>query len=302
MKTISPPLGTDMKDIRQEVLMILPAVVLLAVFLATPFFSAIQLSFTNQRLVQGPSPTRFVGFRNYAQILSDGMFWRAFLNVVLFAAIVIPVQCGFALFLAILLDRQQFLKGILRGVFFIPFVTPMVIVAVVWLTLYQYPSGVLNSFLVWISAGRIEPVLWLGNPNTALLAIVVLSAWQAYSFQMIIYLGGLQQIPNELYEAASIDGAGPLRQFVSITWPSLRNTNVLILIITTILAFKLFTQVNILTRGGPNGATNTLIHYIYEAGFVGQRIGYSSAASVLFFLIVLGVFLIQRAVLGKGEV
>lgn len=301
MRQYNLTLGRDNKMIAQEILMILPAIVLLGLFLASPFISAIRLSFTNQRLVQGPIATKFIGLRNYVQILSDGVFWRAFLNVFLFAVIVIPIQCGVALLLSILLNKQRFLKGVLRTLFFIPFVTPMVIVAVIWLSIYQYPSGLLNSFLGWISFGAFKPVLWLGEARTALVSIVFLSAWQAYSFQMIIYMGALQQIPEDLYEASSIDGAGSLRQFISVTWPSLRDTNALILMITTIQAFKLFTQVNILTQGGPNGATNTLIYYVYESGFVGQRIGYSAAASVLFFLIVLCIFLIQRVLLAKKE-
>jgi multiple sugar transport system permease protein len=298
------PLKLGGKDIVQETLMILPALALLAVFLVSPFMSSIQLSFTNQRLVQGPVPSRFIGLRNYIQVLSDGMFWKAFRNVLAFTILVIPVQCGTALILAILLDRQRFLKGALRGLFFVPFITPMVIVSVVWLSIYQYPGGILNSIIT--SVGRLagiqlKPVLWLGTPGTALLSIVFLSAWQGYSFQMVVYLGGLQHIAKELFEAASIDGAGAWRKFASVTWPSLRNTNVLILVITTIQAFKLFTQVNILTHGGPNGATITLLQYMYETGFVAQRLGYSATTSVIFFLLVLAVFLIQRGLLMKNQ-
>jgi multiple sugar transport system permease protein len=304
MKALSKPLKPGGKDLLQEMVMILPALVLLAVFLVSPFVSSLQLSFTNQRLVQGPVPSRFVGLRNYLQVLSDGLFWKSFRNVVVFTILVIPAQCGAALMLAILLDRQRFLKGALRGLFFVPFITPMVIVSVVWLSIYQYPGGILNTMIA--SAGRLagmqlKPVLWLGNPATAMLSIVLVSAWQGYSFQMVVYLGGLQQIPKELFEAAAIDGAGWWRKFTSITWPSLRNTNVLILVITTIQAFKLFTQVNILTHGGPNGATITLLQYMYETGFVAQRLGYSATTSVIFFLLVLAVFLVQRRLLMKGQ-
>ena len=175
----------------------------------------------------------------------------------------------------------------------------MVIVTVIWKTLYMYPKGVLNVLVQFVSGGAIEPIQWLGNASTAMPAIILLSAWQAYGFQMVIYLGGLQGIPASLYEASEIDGANKIQQFFKITWPSLQSTNVLIIIITTISALKLFTQVNILTQGGPDGATNTLVHYIYEAGFVGQRIGYSAAASVLLFLIVLSIFAIQKLLLDK---
>lgn len=279
--------------------MILPAIILLFTFLMLPFIVSITLSMTNQRLVQGPVAAKFILFRNYAQIISDRDFWQAFWNVTKFAVLVIPLQCGLALVFATLLNKQQFMKGVLRSLFFLPFITPMVIVTVIWKTLYMYPKGVLNVLVQFVSGGAIEPIQWLGNASTAMPAIILLSAWQAYGFQMVIYLGGLQGIPASLYEASEIDGANKIQQFFKITWPSLQSTNVLIIIITTISALKLFTQVNILTQGGPDGATNTLVHYIYEAGFVGQRIGYSAAASVLLFLIVLSIFAIQKLLLDK---
>ncbi|MCF7945982.1 MAG: sugar ABC transporter permease [Spirochaetia bacterium] len=280
----------------QEVLMVSPALILLIIFLVVPFFVSISLSFTNQRLVQGPVAAKYIAFRNYAQILGDRHFWQAFYNVGRFTLFILPLQCGLALLFASMLNKQQVLKGFLRSMYFLPFITPMVIVTVIWKTMYQYPKGIFNYVLGIISGGMIQPVEWLGTAATAMPAIVILSAWQAYGFQMIIYLGGLKGIPDELYEASNIDGANKIQQFFHITWPGLRETNILILIITTIQALKLFTQVNILTQGGPNGSTNTLVHYIYDAGFVGQKIGYSSAASVLLFVIVVMIFLVQRRV------
>ena len=285
----------------QEFLMIAPALILLSVFLIFPFIMSIQLSFTNQRLVQGPVAAKFIGLRNYTKILSEDEFWQAFWNVLRFSLMVIPLQCGFALVMANFLNKLRIMKSFLRSLFFLPFITPMVIVTVIWQTMYQYPKGIFNALLQVLSFGHWKPVEWLGNEFWAMPAIVLLSAWQAYGFQMIIYLGGLQNIPNELYEAANIDGATGWGKFVYITWPSLLPTNVLVLIITTIQALKLFTQVNILTKGGPNGTTNTLVHYIYQAGFVGQKIGYSAAASLLLFLLILGIFLIQKIGLSKLE-
>lgn len=289
------------KNIRQEIMMILPAVLLLFVFMVVPFLSAFKLSLTNQRLIQGPVPAKFVGLRNYIEIFKDAEFWKSFKNVVLFTLMVIPLQCGFALLMANWLNKVRFLKGFLRGMFFLPYITPMVIVAVVWKSIYQYPEGIMNLLVKILSFGTAKPIDWLGNENTALFAIVILSAWQAFGFQMIIYLGGLQSIPNSLYEAASIDGATPFQQFWHITFPSLRDTNVLVLIVTTIQAFKLFTQVNIMTKGGPNGATNTLVHYIYEKGFTAQKIGYASAASIILFVLILIIFLIQNFLLRRKE-
>ncbi len=291
------------RNIRQEIYMVLPAVILLIVFMVVPFLSAFKLSLTNQKLIENPNiPTKFVGLKNYIEIFSDKSFWQAFKNVVLFTCMVIPIQCGFALLMANALNRVKFLKGFLRGLFFLPYITPMVIVAVIWKSIYQYPSGIANMVLNFLSAGHFKAVDWLGNQHTALFAITILSAWQAFGFQMVIYLGALQSIPDSLYEAASIDGATSWQQFWHITIPSLKSTSVMVLIITTIQALKLFTQVNIMTKGGPNGSTNTLVNYIYESGFTAQKIGYSSAASVILFLLILIIFLIQNKLLrGKEE-
>ena len=291
------------KNIRQEILMLLPACILLIIFMVVPFFSAFGLSLTNQKLIPNPMvPAKFVGLRNYIQIFKDVSFWQAFKNVILFTIMVIPLQCGFALLMANALNKVRFLKGFLRSLFFLPYITPMVIVAVIWESIYQYPDGIANLALKLVTFGMAHSIDWLGNKNSALIAITILSAWQAFGFQMIIYLGALQSIPTSLYEAANIDGANARQVFWYVTWPSLKETNTLVLIITTIQALKLFTQVNIMTKGGPNGATNTLVHYIYQSGFMGQKIGYASAASVILFLLILIIFLVQNKLLrGKEE-
>lgn len=289
------------KNIRQEIYMVIPAILLLVVFMVIPFFSAFKLSLTNQRLISGPVGTKFIGLRNYIQIFKDPEFWQAFVNILKFAVMVIPLQCGFALLVANWLNKVKYAKGILRSIFFLPYITPMVIVASIWLTIYQYPDGLMNLIVKVLSFGQAKPIEWLGNEKWALPAIVFLSAWQAYGFQMIIYLGGLQNIPDSLYEAAGIDGASSVQQFFHITWPSLRDTNVLVLLVTTIQALKLFTQVNIMTKGGPNGATNTIVNYIYQQGFTAQKIGYASAASVLLFILILVIFLVQNALLNRKE-
>ncbi len=291
------------RNIRQEILMLLPACILLIIFMVVPFFSAFGLSLTNQKLIPNPMvPAKFVGLRNYIQIFKDVSFWQAFKNVILFTIMVIPLHCGFALLMANALNKVRFLKGFLRSLFFLPYITPMVIVAVIWKSIYQYPDGIANLALKLVTFGMAHSIDWLGNKNSALIAITILSAWQAFGFQMIIYLGALQSIPTSLYEAANIDGANSRQVFWNVTWPGLKETNTLVLIITTIQALKLFTQVNIMTKGGPNGSTNTLVHYIYQSGFMGQKIGYASAASVILFLLILIIFLVQNKLLrGKEE-
>ncbi len=280
----------------QEAAMLLPALALIAVFLLLPFLSSFRIALTNERLIPRPVPPRFVGLDNFQNILSDHEFWVALWNVARFTLMVLPVQCGFALAVALILNTKLPFRNVFRGLFFLPAITSMVVVCVIWATLFQYPTGPFNQILSVLSFGMAGPVDWLGDPRFAMPALVLLSAWQAYGFQMIVYLAGLQGIPESLYEAAELDGANRWQRFWHVTMPSLRQTHIFVLIITTIHAFKLFTQVNILTQGGPRGTTDTVVHYMFTAGFVNQRLGLASAVAIILFFIVLIVSLVQRFV------
>jgi multiple sugar transport system permease protein len=264
-----------------------PAVILLLIFLIIPFFVAIYFSLTNERLVSGPLPTNFVGLRNFIQMLGDDSLHRALLNNSLFGMIVVPVQTSLALFLAILINQR--IRGItvFRTIYFSPVVTPMVAVAVVWSFLYNPGQGVINEFIKAISFGHLGPYDWLSNTELALPAIMLLSIWQGVGFQMVVYLVGLQGIPESLYEAARVDGAGRWPQFWHVTFPQLRNTTIFVLIATTILSFKLYTQVEVMTQGGPENATATVVWYMVHQSIHNVRVGYASAVAVVFFLIVL---------------
>ena len=275
-----------------------PALLLLTVFLLIPFLMAFGLAFTNQRLVPNPNlPTHFVGLRNFARLLHDDTFHRALLNNFIFALVVVPVQTGFALLLALLINQRLKAINAFRTIYFSPVVTTMVVVAIIWTFLYNPGRGFINAFLNTISFGLLGPYNWLSDPKLALPAIMVLSIWQGVGFQMVIYLAGLQEIPTYLYEAAQIDGASKRQQFFYVTLPQLRNTTIFVVIATTILAFKLFTQNWVMTRGGPQNATMTTIIHVYVQGFKQGRIGYASAITVVFFLIVLAISLLQRVIL-----
>jgi multiple sugar transport system permease protein len=280
---------------QQELLMLLPACLVIAAFLLLPFILSFPLSLTNQRLI--PRPTRFVGLDNYINVLSDPVFWHALWNVTYFTIMVVPVQCGFALAMALLINQQIPARNFFRGALFLPAITSMAVVCVIWGTLFQYPTGPLNQIVGFLTFGLAGPIDWLGNPNSSMPAIVLLSAWQAYGFQMVVYLAGLQNIPNDLYEAARLDGASTWQRFRFVTWPGLRQTNIFVIIITTIQAFKLFTQINILTQGGPRNSTITVVQYMYSVGFVGQKLGLASAVAIILFLIVLAISLTQRRIL-----
>ena len=298
----APSRRTDKGRLLQEAGMIAPAIILLTIFLIIPFLLSFWTAMTNQPLVPRPTPVRFIWFTNFIRIFQDDLFWTSLWNVSRFTFWILPAQCGLAFLTALLLHQKMPFRNLLRGMFFLPAITSMVVVCVIWGTLFQYPTGPFNQILGFVSGGYIQPIDWLGDPNWAMFSLVLLSAWQAYGFQMIVYLAGLQGIPDELYDAARIDGANALQRFWHVTMPQLRPTHVFVLVITTIQAFKLYTQVAILTQGGPKSSTETVVHYMVRAGFEEQKLGYASAVSVILFVIVLIIALVQRQLLRRFDV
>ncbi len=275
-----------------------PALLLLGCFLVVPFVMAIGLSFTDQRLVPNLNlPTRFIGLRNYVRLVSDEAFLRGLLNNFYFVLVVVPLQTSLALFLAILVNQKLKGSNLFRTIYFSPVVTTMVVVAIIWTFLYNPGAGLINAFIQAISWGHLGPYNWLQNTKLVFPAIMLLSIWQGAGFQMVIYLAGLQGIPSELYEAAEVDGASKIQQFRYITLPQLRNTTIFVVLSTTILAFKLFTQVEVMTKGGPQNASMTTIVYLVHQGWGNLKVGYASAISIIFFVLVLGVSLLQRVFL-----
>jgi multiple sugar transport system permease protein len=336
-----------------------PGLLLIGLFLVLPFFLALALTFTDQRLIS-PNPTSFVGLENYDRLLhvrmltlepeqdSDGnpkldeagkpvypalrgvlradrelrryrplfeidrpasriyflsqdpVFWRSLLNTMLFAIIVVPLQCGMALGMALLVNQAIAGRNFFRTIYFAPVVTSMVVVSILWSFIFGKDQGLLNELLASISLGRIGPIHWLGEA-LVIPAIAVMSAWQGAGFQMLIFLAGLQGISRELYDAAAVDGASRWQAFRNVTLPSLRNTTIFVVISTTILAFGLFSQVDVMTRGGPNDASSTVIYHMVRTGFREQNIGYGSTISVVYFLLVLAVALVQRRLIDREK-
>jgi multiple sugar transport system permease protein len=302
-KAVSSPAETTSRK-RSEAIMAwlfsAPALILLTIFLIVPFLMAFGLSFTDQRLVPNPNlPTRIVALRNFIRLAQDATFHRAVLNNFYFVIVVVPLQTSLALLLALLVNQKIRAVNFFRTIYFGPVVVTWVVVSVIWYFLYNPGEGLINEFITTISFGYLGPYNWLNDPKLAFPAIMLLSIWQGVGFQMVIYLAGLQDIPEELYEAAQIDGANRLQQFFYVTLPQLRNTTIFVVLATTILAFKLFTQVWVMQgpAGHPQGATNTTMVYVVNQGFKQGKIGYASAITVLFFLIVLAVSLLQRVFL-----
>ena len=225
-------------------------------------------------------------------LAGDPTFWRALTNTLFFALVVVPVQGGLALILALLVNQKLKGRNFFRTIYFIPTVTSMVVISMLWRFIYQ-TDGLLNQTITNFMP-QYRPIDWIGNPKTAMPAIIFMSIWQAVGYHMIIWLGGLQTIPQELYEAARMDGARKWHEFRYVTIPGLRHTFVFILITITIAALGLFVQISILTNGGPLDSTTTLVHQAFTKGYGRQEIGYGSAISFVFFLLVLIIALIQR--------
>lgn len=287
----APALGPEG---RAAWLMAAPALLGLLVFMAVPFALAVGLSFTNLRL-GSPLPLELTGLEQYRRILGDAGFQRALLNNAVFAAVAVPLQTGLALSLALLLNRSLRGVGILRAVFFMPVVFPMSLVAVVWTLIYAPgPAGMMNGVLHFISLGAWQPRDFLHDPVWALPAVILLSVWQGVGFQMVILLAGLQGIPGELYQAAAMDGAWRWARFRHVTLPQLRNPLIFVTLVTAILAFRLFDQVQIMTQGGPSNATATVMLEAVRAVFDRQQVARASAMTVVFFVIVLAITWLQR--------
>lgn len=230
----------------------------------------------------------------YTILAGDAVFMKSLVNVFYFVLFVVPLQSGLALILAMLVNQPIRGVNIFRTIYFVPVVVSMVIVALLWRFIYDPSNGLLNTILASITFGAFEPVDWLGNPSTAMPAIMGVSIWQGVGFHMIIWLAGLQTIPGVLYEAADVAGANRWQKFRHVTWPGLRNTAVFVLITITIAAFSLFIQVNEMTRGGPLDATQTPIFQMFIRGYEKQDIAMGSAISVIFFVTVLIVSIVQQ--------
>ncbi len=227
-------------------------------------------------------------------LTSDVVFMKALVNTFLFVLIVAPLQGGLALGLALMINQKLRGINIFRTIYFMPVVVSIVVVALLWRFIYDGQNGLLNTLFGGLTFGLFKPVDWLGNTSTAFPALIAMCIWQAVGFFMVIWLSGLQTIPVSLYEAADIEGVTPWQRFRYVTWPGLRNTAVLVLIVITMQAFALYVPVAVMTEGGPVDSTQSVVFQSIERGYVKQDISGGSTISVVLFLIVLSISLIQR--------
>ncbi len=224
----------------------------------------------------------------------DVLFMKSLVNTLTFVIAIVPLQGGGALLLALLINQR--LRGInaFRAIYFMPVVISIVVVSLLWRFIYDGNDGVLNNILHGLTLGAFQPIDWLGRTDTALASIIVMSAWQAVGFHMVIWLAGLQTISPTYYEVATIEGANKWQTFRYITWPGLRNTAVLVFIVITIQAFALFAQIDVMTNGGPLDSTQTLVFQAIERGYGKQDISGGSTIAVILFFVVLAISLVQR--------
>jgi multiple sugar transport system permease protein len=227
-------------------------------------------------------------------LASDVVFMKALVNTFLFVLFVAPLQGGLALCLALMINQKLQGINIFRTIYFMPVVVSMVVVALLWRFIYDGQNGLLNTLLSGLTFGLFQPVDWLGSAATAFPALIAMSIWQAVGFHMVIWLSGLQTIPVSLYEAADIEGVSAWQRFRYVTWPGLRNTAVLVLLVITMQAFALFIQVAVMTGGGPVDSTQSVVFQAIERGYGKQDISGGSAISVVLFVIVLAISLGQR--------
>jgi multiple sugar transport system permease protein len=274
-------------------LFLLPAFALIGIFFVVPVVAALLLSLTDFDIyaVGDLVNARFVGFRNYARLLREPVFWAALRNTFYFALVGGPLTIAAALGAALLINaRLVRFKTFFRTVYFAPFVTTLVAVAIVWRYLYHPRYGLLNYALGTIGIG---PIDWLGDPKWAMPAIILMAVWKNFGYNMLIFIAGLQSIPEELYEAAHLDGAGAWRRFWHITLPMLGPTLLFVGVITMIGYFQLFAEPYVMTAGGPLRATTSVVLLMYEEGFRWWRMGYAAALAFVLFVVILLATLLQ---------
>jgi multiple sugar transport system permease protein len=272
---------------------IAPAVGAIGLFFFVPALASLLLSFTDFDIyaVADIGRLRFVGLANYTRLLAEPRFWTALGNTLYFVVIGGPLSVAVSLAAALLVNaRVVRFKPFFRTIFFLPVVTTLVAVAVVWRYLYHPRHGLLNVMLGWIGVG---PIDWLGDPAWAMPAIILMAVWKNFGFNMIIFLAGLQSIPERLYEAARLDGASSWQQFRRVTLPMLRPTFLFVAVMTMIGYCQLFAEPYVMTQGGPAGSTLSLVLLMYEEGFRWWNMGYAAALAFTLFVLILTFTVMQ---------
>lgn len=278
-------------DEKKAFLFILPSLIGFLVFLLFPILFSLLLSFCEWDLISGFSNISFVGLRNFKALWSDEWFTVSLKNNLIFTIGVVPITILLALLLAMILNKSVYAKGTLRLLYFVPYISNIVAVSVVWLAIFHPTLGPLNSFLT--ALGVKSPPGWLASTTWAMPAIIIMSVWLGLGYCIVIYMAGLQGIPLVLYEAATIDGANTFQKFRHITVPMISPTTFFLVITRIIHSFQVFGPINIMTQGGPGQSTTVLVFHIYRSAFRFYKMGYASAIAWVLFVMIFIVTLVQ---------
>lgn len=274
-------------------LFLLPSFALLILFSFVPFVQGLYFSLTDYPLLRSPT---FIGLGNFSRLLRDPVFTASLVNTFYYMIATVVLRVVLGLGLALALNGPLRGRVVFRAIFYLPVIAPLVTVSVIWRIIFDTYSGILNAALDLFS---IAPIPWLTSTQWAMPSIIIMSVWKTFGWNIVIFLAGLQGIPQQLYEAAAIDGASKWRTFIHITLPLLRPTILLAVVTSTISASQVFDQVYVMTGGGPGYSTMTLGQMVYTAGFQNYEMGYASAVSVVLLLISLVLTLIQFRFLGQ---
>jgi multiple sugar transport system permease protein len=282
---------------RAAIGLLAPFVILYVLFIIGPAVYGLILSFFDTSLVRS-GLSGFAGLANYREALTNSDFWSSLWHTIWFTILTTPPLIVLGFVFALLADRVARGRWFFRLAFFAPFVMPSAVVALIWIWMYTPGLGLIEAGLKWIGVGAPN---WLGDPTWAMPSLAITTIWWTLGFNFVLYLAGLQDIPHDLYEAASLDGASPWQQIRSITIPLLGRTTTLVAVLQVIASLKVFDQMYIMTSGGPNFATRSILEYVYDEGFTNFRVGYASALSMLFFIVVLAVSAIWFWLVRKQE-
>jgi multiple sugar transport system permease protein len=279
-------------------LFLAPGLLLFSVLTVFALGFAFYLTFHEWSIIEPDKP--FVGLDNYKDLVDDERFRRSVINTLYFTGASVPLGMAFGLGIALLLNQPLRGRTILRTLYFLPVVTPFVVVSIIWKWLYNGDFGLFNYYLLKTHLIH-EPLAWLSDKQLAMPAVVLMTVWTSIGFSMVVYLAGLQAIPEELYEAARVDGAGPFARFRHITLPLLAPTTLFLAVIGIIGSFQVFTQIFVMTSGGPVDRTTTMVFYVYESAFKFFEMGYASTLAFVLFLMLLGFTVLQLRLYRRTE-
>ncbi|WP_438350313.1 carbohydrate ABC transporter permease [Paenibacillus sp. FA6] len=271
-------------------LFVSPMLIGVSILVLLPIIATMILGFADWNFVQGWNGIKWVGFGNFSKLLDDPLFIKSVRNTFLFL-LTVPTYMIISMVLAILIDKQVYFKSYFKVAYFMPYISMVVAVGVVWQVLFQPSYGPINEMLK--SIGIANPPKWIADPNFALISIMMISVWISIGFNLIIYIAGLQSIPKDLYEAADIDGANGWTKFIRITFPLLSPTSFFLMVTGIISTFKVFDLIAIMTQGGPIGSTTMMVWYLYDTAFVNLKIGYASSIATVLFGFVMLITLLQ---------